>query len=159
VLAATAAPAAPQSVAITRPSDALAARAATTTTFTALFVAMSGVALLIGALGVANVLVVSVLERRSEIGLRRALGATRREVGAQFVGEAIFLSTLGGVVGIALGALIAAAYSATRRWPFDLPPGLAAIALLVAVATGALAGVLPAYRAAGLAPTDALRAT
>jgi putative ABC transport system permease protein len=157
VLALTADPASPQSVSITRPSDALAARAAATSTLLALFIAMSGVALLVGGIGVANMLVVSVLERRAEIGIRRALGATRHQIALQFLGEAIVLSALGGAAGVGLGAAISAAYSFARGWTFDLPPSIAGIGIVVAITIGALAGLYPAHRAAQLAPTEALR--
>jgi putative ABC transport system permease protein len=150
-------PESPEAVRVSRPSDALAARAAAEVTFTALLLALGGVALLVGGIGIANVMVITVLERRSEIGLRRALGATRRHIRTQFLIEAIVLSGIGGLVGAALGAGITAAYAANRGWPFALPPeGLAAAAALAAL-VGALAGLYPAGRAASLQPAEAVR--
>jgi putative ABC transport system permease protein len=157
VLPRTASPETPEAVRVSRPSDALEARAAAGTAFTALLLGLGGVALLVGGVGIANVMVIAVLERRSEIGLRRALGATRRHVRAQFLLEAIALSSAGGLVGMALGTAITAAYAANRGWPFALPlEGLAGATVLV-VLVGALAGFYPASRAARLQPADAVR--
>ncbi|HUG84592.1 MAG TPA: ABC transporter permease [Euzebya sp.] len=150
-------PDAPEAVAVSRPSDALEARAAADTAFTALLLGLGGVAVVVGGMGVANVMVMAVLERRAEIGLRRALGATRRHVGVQFLLEAVVLSGVGGVCGVGLGAGITAAYAARRGWPFALPPeGLAAAAGL-ALLVGAVAGLYAAVRAALLQPADAVR--
>ena len=140
-----------------RPSDAIEARAAAKSTFTSLFLGLGAVALLVGGVGIANVMVISVLERRSEIGLRRALGATRRHVGIQFLAEALLLSLAGGVAGVALGAAVAAAYASSRGWEVVVPPAVLAGGVLAAVAVGAMAGLYPALRAARLAPVDALR--
>ena len=157
VLPATADPENPDQVQVARPTDALEARAAAEGAFTALFLGLGLVALVVGGVGVANVMVISVLERRGEIGLRRALGATRGHVAVQFLGEALILATIGGVVGVALGAGVTAAYSATRGWATLIPSiaiwgGIAASLLI-----GGIAGLYPARRAARLAPTEALR--
>jgi putative ABC transport system permease protein len=157
VLAGTANPRHPDEVAISRPSDALAARAATKTAFTALLLGLGSVALLVGGVGIANVMVIAVLERRSEIGLRRALGATRRHIALQFITEALLLSTFGGVAGATLGALATAGYAATQSWTAVVPPLGLAGGIGAAVITGVVAGSYPAIRAARLAPTDALR--
>ena len=159
VLAQTANPAHPDRVQIARPTDALAARAAAKTAFTALMLGLGAVALLVGGLGIANVMVVAVLERRGEIGLRRALGATRGHIGLQFLAEALLLSLLGGTTGVAAGWLLTIAYAHQRQWPGTLPPAAMAAGLAAALAIGAAAGLYPAMRAARLVPTEALRAT
>ncbi len=157
VLAATANPSNPEEVRVSRPSDALAARAATDSAFTALFLGLGAVALLVGGVGIANVMVISVIERRSEIGLRRALGATRGQVRLQFLSESLLLSGLGGVGGVLLGAGVTAAYAAARSWSVVVPPVSIAGALGAALVIGGIAGLYPAVRAARLAPTEALR--
>jgi putative ABC transport system permease protein len=159
VLAATANPEHPEEIRISRPSDALEARAAAATTFTGLFLGLGAVALLVGGLGIANVMLMSVLERRSEIGLRRALGATREHVAGQFLAEAILLAGAGGTLGVVLGAAIAGGYAGSQGWPAVVPLLGVAGGLLGAVLIGAMAGLYPALRAAGVPPTEALRAT
>jgi putative ABC transport system permease protein len=157
LLGSTANPAAPEEVEVSRPSDALEARAAAKTAFTSLFLGLGAVALLVGGVGIANVMVISVLERRSEVGLRRALGATRRHVGAQFACESLLLAAIGGGVGVLLGAVVTAAYAESRGWSVVVPPAALAGGVLAALLIGAVAGVYPALRAARLSPTDALR--
>jgi putative ABC transport system permease protein len=157
VLARTANPAHPEEVAVSRPSDALAARAAAQAAYTTLFAGLGAVALLVGGVGIANVMFVSVLERRSEIGLRRALGATRGHVGAQFLTESVLLSLLGGGAGVAMGAGATIAYSAANHWMVVVPPVAVWGGLGSALVVGAAAGLYPAMRAARLAPTEALR--
>jgi len=157
LLGATANPERSEEVEVSRPSDALEARAAAKTAFTSLFLGLGAVALLVGGVGIANVMVISVLERRSEVGLRRALGATRRHVGAQFACESLLLATAGGAVGVALGALVTVGYAESRGWTTVVPPAALAGGLGAALLIGAVAGVYPAMRAARLSPTDALR--
>ena len=157
VLAVTASPEHPDEVDVSRPSDAIEARAAAKSAFTSLFLGLGAVALLVGGVGIANVMVISVLERRSEIGLRRALGATRRHLGIQFLTESLLLSLAGGIAGVALGAGVAAAYASSRGWEVVVPPVVMLGGVLAAVAVGAVAGLYPALRAARLAPVDALR--
>jgi putative ABC transport system permease protein len=158
VLARTANPARPNEVDVSRPSDALAAQAAVELAFTGLLLGITAVALLVGGIGVANTMVISVLERRGEIGLRRSLGATRGHVRAQFLGEAVLLSVLGGAVGIMLGSAVTGVYAATQGWPAVVPAWVLAGGLVVTVAIGTAAGLYPAVRAARLSPTEALAA-
>ncbi len=158
VLASTANPENPEEVRVSRPSDALAARSATDTTLTALLVGLGAVALLVGGVGIANVMVVSVLERRSEIGLRRSLGASRGHVRLQFLAEALVLSGIGGLGGVAVGSAVTVAYAWARSWTPVVDPAALVGGCLAAVAIGALAGLWPAMRAARLSPTEALRA-
>ncbi|HEY3185224.1 MAG TPA: ABC transporter permease [Gaiellaceae bacterium] len=157
VLGAQANPEHPEQVQVSRPSDALAARAAAKTAFTALFLGLGAVALLVGGVGIANVMVISVLERRSEIGLRRALGATQAHVRVQFLAESLALSAVGGAVGVVGGLGVSTAYASSRGWPVSLPPAVAAAGLGAALGIGAVAGLYPAMRAARLSPTEALR--
>lgn len=158
VLGATANPQNPEAVQVRRPSDALEARAAAATAFTALFLGLGAVALGVGGLGIANVMLMAVLERRAEIGLRRALGATRGAIATQFFVEAVLLAGLGGVLGVAIGAGIASAYSGSQGWPVVFSGVAVAVGVGGAVAIGGIAGLYPAVRAAIVPPTDALRA-
>ena len=157
LLGPTANPEHPEETQVSRPSDVLEARAAAKSSFTALFLGLGAVALLVGGVGIANVMFVSVLERRSEIGLRRALGATRRHIWTQFLAESLTLACVGGLAGAGLSALIGVAYALDRGWAVIVPPLALAGGLLAAVVIGAGAGLYPAVRAARLAPTDALR--
>ena len=141
---------------MSQPSAALTAQADANGALDTLFLGLGAVALLVGAIGVANIMVISVLERRSEIGLRRALGATRGQIRAQFLAEAILLSLAGGTAGIIVGAAATAAYAHAKGWAILIPPEAWAGGLAAAVIIGAAAGLLPAIRAARLSPTQAL---
>ncbi|MFJ7493460.1 ABC transporter permease [Streptomyces sp. NPDC097727] len=157
VLAATANPANPGEVDVSQPSAALVARAATQSALNGLFLGLGAVALLVGGIGVANTMVISVLERRSEIGLRRALGATKGNIRLQFLSEAVLLAAMGGAVGVALGAVATAFYANIKGWATVVPPLAWGGGLGAAIAIGAIAGLLPALRAARMQPTEALR--
>ncbi|MEV0645458.1 ABC transporter permease [Phytomonospora sp. NPDC050363] len=158
VLAYTANPANPNEVEVSRPSDALAAKQATNEAFTALLLGLGGVALLVGGVGVANTMVISVLERRPEIGLRRSLGATRGQIRLQFLAESLLLSALGGLGGVLLGITVTALYATSQGWPSVVPVWATAGGVAATLAIGGMAGLYPAIRAARLSPTEALTA-
>ena len=157
LLAPTADPQNASGVNVSRPSDALEARAAAKGQFTTLLLGLGAVALLVGAIGIANIMVISVLERRGEIGLRRALGATRRHISLQFLTESALLAALGSVVGLGLGAGATEVYSVARTEPFVVPLYALVAAPASGLIIGALAGLYPAGKAARLSPTEALR--
>jgi len=157
VLGATANPERPEEVQVSNPSDALAAKEAVDETLTALLLGLGGVALLVGGIGIANVMVIGVLERRTEIGVRRALGATRRHIRLQFLLEAALLATVGGITGVLLGAGVTAGYASVRELTLDIPPTSVAAGLGAALLVGMLAGISPAARAARLSPAEAIR--
>ncbi|MFF2026017.1 ABC transporter permease [Streptomyces sp. NPDC058171] len=158
VLARTISPGHPGGVKVSRPSDALAAKAATDEGLTRLMLGLGGVALLVGGVGVANTMVISVLERRQEIGLRRALGATRQAIRLQFLTESLLLSALGGVSGALLGAAATYGFATVQGWTAVVPPWSLAGGLAATLVIGMVAGLYPAIRAARLHPTVALNA-
>jgi putative ABC transport system permease protein len=155
-LGSTANPSAPNEVQVSRPSDMLAAKAAANLAFTGLLVGLGAVALLVGGIGVVNTMVISVLERRSEIGLRRSQGATRSHIRLQFLSEALVLSCMGGATGAVIGTSVTAVYSALQHWPVAVPLWAVIGGLVTTVIIGGLGGLYPAMRAARLAPTEAL---
>jgi putative ABC transport system permease protein len=159
LLARTVNPARPNEVDVSRPSDALAAQAAAKTTFTGLLLGIGAVALLVGGIGVANTMVISVLERRAEIGLRRAQGASRGHIRIQFLSEALLLSVLGGGAGILLGSGVTAVYATVQGWPTVVPAWVMVGGITATLVIGGVAGLFPAIRAARVAPTEALAAT
>ena len=157
VLAAAANPEQPNQVDVSQPSDALVAQADAKGALNSLFFGLGAVSLLVGAVGVANIMLIGVLERRSEIGLRRALGATRGNIRAQFLSEAVLLSLLGGAAGVAGGAISTIIYAHIKHWTAVVPTTAWGGGLAAAILIGAIAGLLPAIRAAQLSPTEALR--
>jgi putative ABC transport system permease protein len=157
VLAATANPEAPNEVDVSQPSAALTARAEAQGALNSLFLGLGAVSLLVGAVGVANIMLIGVLERRSEIGLRRSLGATKGQIRTQFLAEAILLAVLGGATGVGAGAISTIVYASTKHWIAVVPSSAWAGGLGAAILIGAIAGLLPAIRAARLSPTEALR--
>jgi putative ABC transport system permease protein len=158
VLGATANPENPEAVEVVRPSDALEARAAAATAFTALFLGLGAVALAVGGLGIANVMLMAVLERRGEIGVRRALGATRGAIATQFLVEAVLLAGIGGLIGVAAGSVIGAGYAESQSWPVVISTIGLAVGVGAAILIGSIAGLYPSIRAATVPPTEALRA-
>jgi putative ABC transport system permease protein len=156
VLGATANPDAPNEVDVSRPSDALQAQRASDRAFTGLLLGLGAVALLVGGVGIANTMVISVLERRAEIGLRRSLGATRRQIRSQFLAESLLLAGLGGAGGVTLGILVTAGYAMSRDWPTMVPAWATAGGIACTLMIGAMAGLYPAIRASWVPPTEAL---
>ena len=159
VIPATVNPQNPDQISVTRPADALVARQAAEEALTGLLVGLGGVALLVGGVAIANIMVMSVLERRMEVGVRRALGATKRHIRLQFLGESILLAGMGGVLGVLIGASITVAYAINRDVPLSVPLyglfGSIGIALII----GAVAGLYPASRAAKIPPAEAVRSS
>lgn len=158
VLPSTGDPQSPDEVSVSRPSDVLEAQAAADSAFTALFLGLGAVALLVGGIGIANVMVIAVIERKNEIGLRRALGATRAHIRRQFLTESLLLSAIGGAAGVGLGVAVTFLYATYEGWQVVIPNIAIVGGFAAAIAIGVIAGLYPAMRAAQLAPTEALRA-
>jgi putative ABC transport system permease protein len=156
LLARTANPEHPNEAKVSRPSDALAAKQAADTTLSGLLLGLGAIALLVGGVGVANTMVISVLERRAEIGLRRALGATKGHIRLQFLAESQLLCALGGAAGALLGTALTTGYTAYQSWPTVVPAWATGGGVIATLAIGGCAGIYPAWRAARLSPTEAL---
>jgi putative ABC transport system permease protein len=157
VLAATANPAAPQNISIANPADALLARASANNAFHGLLLALGAVAVIVGAVGIANVMIIAVIERRGEIGLRRALGGTAGHIATQFIAESALLAALGGAAGATLGAAATTIYATSRRWNTTISPLVLGSGIAAALVIGVIAGLYPALRAARLPPSEAIR--
>jgi putative ABC transport system permease protein len=157
LLAPTANPQAADEVNVSQPSDTLTARAAAAGPFDSLFLGLGIVALIVGAVGVANIMIISVLERRSEIGLRRALGATKSQIRTQFLSESILLAAIGGIVGVLAGIAATAVYASSKSWAIVIPAEAWMGGIASAILIGAFAGLMPAVRASRMPPTVALR--
>ncbi|MFE0652678.1 ABC transporter permease [Streptomyces sp. NPDC059534] len=157
VAGASADPANPSTVAVSRPSDLYTARAETRNSFTGLVLSLAAVALLVGGVGIANTMVVGVMERRGEVGLRRALGARGGQIAVQFLIEAVLMGLIGGIGGLAVGGVAVYGYALAQGWPASVPLYTVVAGPLVSVLVAAVAGIYPALRAAAVSPTDALR--
>ena len=157
ILGRTVDPSAPNTVDVTRPSESLSAKAEVDKNLTNLLLGLGAVALVVGGVGIANVMVISVLERRNEIGVRRAIGATRRHIAAQFVVESAALATIGGAAGVGIGTLVTVGYARRQDWTIDVPLEGLALGVVAALVIGAVAGLYPAVRAARLDPAEAVR--
>ncbi len=157
VLPRTVNPGDPNEVSVSRPSDALEARAQVDEGLQNLLLGLGAVALLVGGVGIANVMVISVLERRGEVGLRRALGATRSHIAVQFILESVALAALGGLIGVVLGVGVTVGYARRQDWLVDIPAAGLGLGIAAALALGAVAGLYPAVRAARLDPAEAVR--
>lgn len=157
ILGRTVDPSAPNTIDVTRPSESLSAKAEVDKNLTNLLLGLGAVALVVGGVGIANVMVISVLERRNEIGVRRAIGATRRHIAAQFVVESAALATIGGAVGVGIGTLVTVGYARRQDWTIDVPLEGLALGVVAALVIGAVAGLYPAIRAARLDPAEAVR--
>jgi ABC-type antimicrobial peptide transport system permease subunit len=157
ILAATINPETPSEVNVSRPSDALAARGVIDKTLSKLLLGLGAISLLVGGIGITNTMLVTVLQRQGEIGLRRAIGAPKGQIRTQFLIESALLSTLGGIGGIGLGALSVFVMTLVQSWPFTFSFPVAAGGIAAAAILGLFAGYVPARRAANLPPTVALQ--
>ncbi len=157
VIAATVNPENPEEVQVSRASDVLEARAVANSTFTNLFMGLGAVALLVGGIGIANVMVIAVIERRGEIGLRRAIGATKFHIGIQFITESLMLACIGGIMGIIVGMIVTTIYANIQGWYIVIPQSAIYIGIGSSILIGGVAGFYPAMRAANMSPTEALR--
>jgi putative ABC transport system permease protein len=156
-LPSTVSPENPEEVQVGRASDVLEARIAASDTFLNLFIGLGAVALLVGTIGIANVMVIAVIERRGEIGLRRALGATKFHIATQFLTESLLLAVLGGIAGIIVGMLVTTIYAVYREWAVVIPFYAISGGMMSSILIGGIAGFYPAIRAATMSPTEALR--
>ena len=139
------------------PTDMLESLSSITQTLTIFLGAIAGISLLVGGIGIMNIMLVSVTERTKEIGLRKAVGATRNQILSQFLIETMTLSILGGVIGILLGVGIASIFTLSGLITAVITPGSILMAFSFSMAIGVFFGLYPAYRAANLHPMEALR--
>jgi len=151
------APNAPENFTVTSPSTKSELRDNIQSDINVVFLILGGIALLAGGLGIANVTMLSVMERIGEIGLRRALGATRRDIARQFMIESVVIGLLGGLIGSALGVFAVVIVSVIQGWTPILDPWLAIGSALLGAVVGLAAGVFPARRASNIEPITALR--
>ncbi len=157
IIPAQANPAAPGEVAVSRPTEALEIREVIDETFARILQALALIVLAVGGIGIANIMVISVIERRGEIGLRRSLGATRKHIASQFIIESTVLSLLGGLLGVAIGVSIVFGYARYKDFEAIIPWYWLSIGLAAAFGLGAFAGLYPAWRASRLDPAEAVR--
>lgn len=156
VIPATASPQHPDEVGIDRPTDALTAQLAANDTLNRLLIGLAAVGLLVGGVGISNTMIIAVIERRQDIGLRRALGATRGNIATQFLAESALMSACGGLGGVLLGYAVTVFYSSLQHWGISLPLWVGATAVIVTAVIGAVAGLYPAVKASRESPTQAL---
>jgi putative ABC transport system permease protein len=150
-------PNAPESLSVAAPSDPKSAKEGVQSDVNQLFLLLGLVSLVVGAIGIANVTLVTVMERTGEIGLRRALGASRRHIAGQFLAESVAMGVVGGIIGATVGILLVVGVSASRQWTPVLELWLPVVAPFVGAVVGLLAGLYPSVRAARMEPVDALR--
>ncbi len=142
---------------IVLPEQLLEQKQKTQRIFNIVMGAIAGISLLVGGIGIMNIMLANILERTKEIGIRRAVGATRRDVLSQFMFEAIIISIIGGIIGIIVGYIMTSLISRYAEWNTIISPTAVILAFIVSVATGLLFGIYPAKQAADKDPIESLR--